>query len=181
MVEFAPLMFSPIEFGTKDLEKMASIQSGEFFRRVSVLCKAWSSQVLLLAGLSFLLLSVLLQSGCSTSSSIEKDRPASQYALTTNLSDSFGRLYPKIYINGSYVFRDKLLLTPNQYHFKITYRDAAGLIHTENMQVKIESNHCYYLQRKDGRFRFNANALDGDICSDMIDRTRYEMTYFRKS
>lgn len=143
--------------------------------------QAWLSRNYALLGLGLLSVALLLQGGCSSTSDIDSDRPASQYALATNLADSFNRLYPKIYINGSYVFRDKLLLTPKDYHFKITYRDAAGLTHAENMQIKIESNKCYYLERKNGHFRFNSAAWDAEICSDMIDRTRYEMTYFRKS
>lgn len=139
----------------------------------------WQSRVRILLAISGLIAFALLQGGCSNS--VERERPAGIYALTTNLADSFDRLYPKIYINGNYVFRDKLLLTPKQYHFKFTYRDAAGLTHAENMHVNIEANHCYYLQRKNGRFRFNSGALDDEVCSDMIDRTRYEMTYFRKS
>ncbi|BBP45226.1 hypothetical protein THMIRHAS_05990 [Thiosulfatimonas sediminis] len=119
----------------------------------------------------------VLQSGCSSQAVLDPQRPASQFALTTNLADDFGRLYPKVYVNGNYVFRDKLLLVPKTYQFKMTYLDTMGKTHEENMQVTIKANQCYYLERKNNRFRFNVGVFDESDCSAKIDQARYDLTY----
>lgn len=128
-----------------------------------------------------LLVAALLQHGCSTQAPQpqESDRPSKHYALVVNLADSFNKRYPKIYLNDQYIFRDKLLLTPKKYQFKLSYRDRFGNLHSQIMNLELQANTCYYLDYQNDAFRFNRGAYGQSYCSSMIDRTRYEMTTFK--
>ncbi|QKI89804.1 hypothetical protein [Thiomicrorhabdus xiamenensis] len=134
--------------------------------------KLWS------AGLIFIISAALLH-GCSTpQTQPEPDRPSKHYALVVNLADSFNKLYPKVYLNDQYIFRDKLLLVPKTYQFKVSYRDHSGRKRSQVMRVELQANRCYHLDYSAGQFRFTSGAYGEAYCSAMIDRTRYELTSF---